>query len=72
MRQSEPRRDPPVGAEQPADEIWAITLLASMQQYDVIRRLSGAVEESADGGEGLEVRKVAMAAGDAALQNPGR
>ena len=71
MRQSEPRRDPPVGAEQPAEEIWAVALLASMQQYDVIRRLSGTVEEFADGGEGLEVGKVAMATGDAALQERG-
>jgi hypothetical protein len=42
-----------------------------MQQYDVIRRLAGTVEEFTDGGECLEVGKVAVAAGDSALQEPG-
>ena len=39
LRQSEPRRDPLVGAEQPTDEIRTVTLLAAMQQYDVIRQM---------------------------------
>ena len=71
LGQSEPGRDPLVGAEQPADDLWAVTLLAAMQQYDVIRQLARAVEESADGGKGLEVGKMAVAAGDAALQELG-
>lgn len=68
LRQSEARRDPPISAEQLADKFGAITFLAAMQQYDVIRQLVGAVEEFADGGQGLTVGKVAMAAGDAASQ----
>ena len=70
LRQSEPRRDPLVGTEQPADEIRAVALLAPMQQHNVIRQSVGAVEEFADGGKGLKVGKVAVAAGDAALEEP--
>ena len=70
LRQSEPRRDPLVGTEQPADEIRTVALLAAMQQYNVIRQSTGAFEEFADGGKGLKVGKVAVAAGDAALEEP--
>ena len=68
LRQSEARRDPSVGAEQPADKILAVALLAAMQQHDVVWQSAGAVEEFADGCESLKVGKVATAAHDTALQ----
>ena len=68
LRQSEARRDPPVGAEQLADEIRAVALLAAMQQHNVVWKSAGAVEEFAYSCQGLEVGKVTMATHDTALQ----
>ncbi len=62
LRQSEARRDPSVVAEQLADEIRAVALLAPMQQDNVVWQSAGAVEEFAYGCKGLEVGKVATAA----------
>lgn len=70
LRQSEARRDPPIGAEQLADEFRAITFLAAMQQYNVIGEPVGAVQELADRGQGLKIRGVAIAAGNAAPEYP--
>ena len=55
LRQGEARRDPAIGAEQPANEIRAVTLLAAMQQYDVIRQSAGAVEKAAYGSKRLMI-----------------
>lgn len=71
LSQSEPWRDPPIDAEHLSDEFRAITVLAAMQQDDVIRQLAGAVEQFANGGQGLKVGKVATTAGDAALEEVG-
>lgn len=71
LRQSQTRRDPKVGAEQLTDEIRAVTLLAAMQQYDVIRQSACPVEEFADGGKRLGVGKMAVPAGDTSLQEQG-
>ena len=71
LRQRKPRRDPSVGAEQRADEIRAVALLAAMQQHNVVRQSAGAVEEFAYGCEGLAVGKVATATHDTALQEQG-
>jgi NAD(P)H-hydrate repair Nnr-like enzyme with NAD(P)H-hydrate epimerase domain len=43
--QSEPGCDALVCAEQPLDEIRAVTFLAAMQQYDVIRESVCAIEK---------------------------
>ena len=72
LSQRKPRGDTLVGAEEPPDEIRAVTLLAAMQQDDMIGQSAGTVEEFADGGEGLDVGQVAFASGDAALQEHGR
>ena len=61
LRQSEARCDPFVGAEQLAEEIWAVALLAAMQQHYVVWQSARAVEEFAYGCQGLEVGKVALA-----------
>jgi hypothetical protein len=50
LRKCKSWRDALIGAEQPPDEIRTITILAAMQQHDVIRQLGGAVEEFADRG----------------------
>ena len=68
LRQSEARRDPSVGAEQLADKIRAVALLAAVQQHNVVWQSAGAVEEFAYSCQGLEVGKVAVAAHDTALQ----
>ena len=65
--QSEPGCDALVCAEQPLDEIRAVAFLAAMQQHDVIRESVCSVEKFSDGGEGLEIGKVAPTSGDAAL-----
>ena len=61
LRQGEARCDPSVGAEQLADEIRAVALLAAMQQHNVVWQSAGTVEEFAYGCQGLEVGKVALA-----------
>ena len=71
LRQREPQRDPLVGPEQAAHDIRAVTFLAAMQQDDVIRQSTGAIEEFADSGEGLLIGQVTITAGDTALQEPG-
>ena len=58
LRQREPQRDPLVGPEQAAHDIRAVTFLAAMQQDDVIRQSTGAIEEFADSGEGLLIGQV--------------
>ena len=68
LRQSEARRDPSIGAEQLVDKIRAVALLAAVQQHNVVWQSPGSVEKLADSCQGLEVRKVAMAAHDPALQ----
>ena len=64
----EPRRDPPVSAEELANQIRAVALLATMQQHNVVWQSATAVKEFAYGFQSLEVGKVAMAAHDSALQ----
>ncbi|MGD9805616.1 MAG: hypothetical protein AB7E81_01030 [Hyphomicrobiaceae bacterium] len=49
VSQSEPWRDPSIGAEQLSNKFWAIAFLAAMQQHDVIRQSPCAVEEFANG-----------------------
>src|SRR5262245_17356352 len=68
LRQSEARRDPSVLAEQLADEIWAVALLAAMQQHNVVWQSASAVEEFAYSCQRLEVGQVAIAAHDTLLQ----
>ncbi len=70
LRQSKARRYPAVAAEKPQEKFRAIAFLAPMQQHNVIRQPTRAVEKFADGSEGLRIGKVTAAAGDAALQEP--
>jgi hypothetical protein len=55
LRQCEARRDPLICAEQLADEIRAVALLATMQKHNVVWQSVGAVEEFAYGCQGLAV-----------------
>ena len=73
VRQDQPRSNPMIGAKEGADQSRAITFLAAMQQDNVIWQSAGTVKKFADGGKCLVVGKMAMAAGDAALeiQRPG-
>ncbi len=71
MCEGEPRGDSLVRGEEATHEMRAIAFLAAMQEHDVIRQATRAVEQLAQGCERLEVREVAAAAHDALLQKQG-